>query len=163
MSAMDKNSPDDTYHTGPDHSAPYPVSRLAPSFELVDLAEEIARADDMLSARTGAKLRVIADQVKALQAEAKKILEEAQQETELHHARCAFKKIPGKTYYLYRDSGGGLNFSMLSPEDWGGRPPQAFQGAYRLEADHSWTPAGESERPDDTGELVKKLLEVHKP
>ena len=145
-------------HRGPGHSAPYPVSRLAPAVELVALAQEIARADEMLSARTGAKLRVIADQMKALQAEARKVLEQARQETELNHARCGFKKVPGKSYHLYRQGDGGLAFSLLSPEDWGGRPPHEYLGAYRLEADLSWTPAEQEERPDDSGEWVQRLL-----
>ncbi len=150
------------YHQGEDHSAPYPVSRLAPSFGLVDLAAEIARADAMLSARTGAQLRVIADQMRHLQAEARSILEQAEQEAQLHHAHCAFRKIPGKTYYLYRRPDGELSFSMLSPTDWGGRPPQEYVGAYRLETNHSWTPA---ERIAETGSAdpADRLLDTLKP
>jgi len=149
-----KNQP----HRGPNHSAPYPVSRLAPAMELVDLAREIARADEMLSTRTGAKLRVIAEQMKALQAQAREVLEQARQETELNHARCGFKKVPGRSYHLYREGDGGLAFSLLSPQDWGGRPPHHYLGAFRLEADLSWTPEGQSERPDDNEEWVKRLL-----
>jgi hypothetical protein len=56
-------------HEGDDRSAPYSLSRLAPAFRTTDLAAEVARAESMLSARSGAKLRVIADQIKALQEE----------------------------------------------------------------------------------------------
>jgi hypothetical protein len=146
-------------HQGPDHSAPYPVSRLAPPTGLVDLAREIERADDMLKVRTSAKLRVIAQQMKALQSEARRLLEEARWDSDLNHARCGFKKVPGKTYHLYRDADGRLTFSLLSPADWGGKPPRQYQGAYRLEADLSWTPAGEPQQPDETGELVRRLLQ----
>ena len=55
-------------HRGDARSSPYPTSRLAPAFQAPELAAEIARAESLLSARTGAKLRVIADQIKALQA-----------------------------------------------------------------------------------------------
>jgi hypothetical protein len=147
-------------HRGGDHSSPYPVSRLAPAFQGNDLAAEVARAESMLSARTGAKLRVIADQIKALQAEARKVLEEAREEQALTRARCGFKRIPGHTYHLYRKADGDAFFSMLSPEDWGGRPPQEFLGSYRLEADYSWTCADESREGDDTGELVNQLLRI---
>jgi hypothetical protein len=157
MSA-DEEKPKGHVHQGADHSAPYPVSRLAPPSGLVDLAQEIERADDMLKVRTTAKLRVIAEQMKALQAEARRLLAEAQRDTDLNHARCNFQKVPGKIYHLYREAGGRLAFSMLSPEDWGGKPPQEYRGAYRLEADLSWTPAGDLERPDETGELVQRLL-----
>ncbi len=158
-SAESEKPGEDLHHRGPNHSAPYPVSRLAPAMELVDLAREIARADEMLSARTGAKLRVIADQVKLLQAQAREVLEQARRETELNHARCAFKKVPGKSYHLYRQTDGGLGFSMLSPADWRGRPPHEYLGAYRLEADLSWTPEGKTQRPDDSGEWVRRLLQ----
>lgn len=145
-------------HAGADHSSPYPVSRLAPAMGLVDLAAEIEKANQMLSARTNAKLRVIADQMRALQKEARTILEEAQRDSDLNHARCGFKKVPGRIYHLYREAGGNLGFSMLSPEDWGGKPPNAYLGAYRLEADLSWSPADADAPPDDSRDLVRQLL-----
>jgi hypothetical protein len=147
-------------HTGDARSSPYPTSRLAPAFQAPELAEEVARAESMLSARTGAKLRVIADQIKALQAEARKVLTEAREEQALTHAECAFKRIPGKIYHLYRKPGGSTFFSMLSPADWGGSPPQEYVGAYRLEADYSWTPAERLDEHDDTGEVVQQLLRI---
>jgi hypothetical protein len=147
-------------HDGPDHSAPYPVSRLAPAFHAPDLADELHRAEAMLSARTGAKLRVIADQIKTLQAEARKVLTEAREEQALTQANCAFKRIPGKTYHLYRKTEGHTYFSMLSPTDWGNEPPDAFVGSYRLEADYSWTPAERSAERDETGDLVGQLLRI---
>ena len=147
-------------HQGADSSSPYPVSRLAPSFHAPDLAAEVARAEAMLSARTGAKLRVIADQIKALQLEARKVLDDARQEQSLTQAQCVFKRIPGKTYHLYRKTDGRTFFSMLSPSDWGGKPPHAFIGSYRLETDYSWTPADGTEQPDDTGHLVGQLLQI---
>lgn len=147
-------------HRGDARSSPYPVSRLAPAFQAPELAAEIARAESMLSARTGAKLRVIADQIKALQAEARKVLAEAREEQALTHAECAFKRIPGKVYHLYRKAPGGSFFSMLSPADWRDAPPHEFLGSYRLEADYSWTPAEQLDQRDDTGALVDELLRI---
>jgi len=145
-------------HQGADHSAPYPVSRLAPGFGLVDLAREIEQADRMVSARLGSQLQVIAEQVKALQAQAHKILAQADEDQRLHRARCAFLRIPGHTYHLYEETDGGLAFSMLSPEDWGGQPPKPFRGSYRLESDLSWTPADAVGQPDDSRQLVSRLV-----
>lgn len=124
------------------------------------MAEQVAKAEAMLSARTGAKLRVIADQMKALQREARKVLAEAREEQALTQAQCAFKRIPGKTYHLYRKPDGQTFFSMLSPADWGGRPPQEHLGSYRLEADYSWTSGDRAWDPDETGELVNQLLRI---
>lgn len=156
----EQSRPTESLHDGPAHGAPYPVSRLAPAFHAPDLAEEVKRADAMLSARTGAKLRVIADQIEALQTEARKVLAEAREEQALNQASCAFARIPGKTYHLYRKGTGETYFSMLSPADWRGAPPDAFVGSYRLEADRSWTPSERLADGAQTGELVGQLLRI---
>lgn len=146
-------------HQGADRSSPYPVSRLAPAMELVDLARQIDQADAMLNTRVSAKLKVIADQVKVLQAEARAILEQTQRDQDLHRVQCNFKRQPGRIYHLYRRGDGSRYFSMLSPNEWRGRPPHDFVGSYRLETDMSWTPAEALDEPDDTRELVQRLLE----
>ena len=139
---------DDAYrkHDGPLHegapsASPYPLSRLAPPHDLLDVAREIQKADAMLGAVVSGKLQVIAEQIRALQDQARAILGAAHRDGELHRARCAFKKRPGAVYHLYRRAEGATYLSMLSPEDWSGKPPHAFEGSFRLEADLSWTPA----------------------
>ena len=122
-----------------EHLSTYPISRLAPSFELVDLAKEIARADDMLTLQTSGKLNLLAKQIRELQEEAIKILEETRKNQELHRAECGFAKKVGQTYHLYRKKDDKLIFSLLSPADWGERPPYTYEGSYRLENDMSWT------------------------
>jgi len=147
-------------HDGPSHNAPYPTSRLAPAFQAPELAAEVARAETMLSARTGAKLRVIADQIEALQKEARKVLDEAHEEQALTRADCSFQRRPGQIYHLYRRSDHRTFFSMLSPTDWGDEPPYTFLGSYRLEADYSWTPADQLGSADDTGTMISQLLHI---
>jgi hypothetical protein len=105
----------------------------------VETAREIAAAEQIVGVRTSAKLQVIAEQIRALQEQARRVLEEARSDHELHNARCGFKRMPGKTYHLYRKPDGELEFSLLSPADWRHRPPNAFVGSYRLEPDMSWT------------------------
>jgi hypothetical protein len=147
-------------HQGEERSSPYPVSRLAPAFDPGDLVAEVARAESMLSARTGAKLRVIADQIRALQTEARKVIDDAREEQALNQAGCGFKRIPGHTYHLYSKKNGTSFFSMLSPDDWRGNPPDEFLGSYRLEADYSWTPAQRACQTDETGDMVAQLLRI---
>ena len=156
-------SHDSTKHNGKNHqgsssSSPYPVSRLSPQHELVDLARQISEADAMVNTRVSAKLKVIADQIKVLQAEAKLVLQEAQQDQLLHRAECNFKRIAGKLYHLYRKVDGQCYFSMLSPDDWKSDPPDEYVNSYRLEADMSWTPAEQLDQGDDTRELISRLL-----
>lgn len=145
-------------HQGPAHSCPYPTSRLGAPVDLVDLAREIAAADAMISARVTAKLEVIADQIRALQAEARKILAEARRDRDLHAVECRFRRVPGKTYHLYRRGDGRRYFSMLAPQDWGGSPPDTYLGAYRLGPDQSWRPAEEGGGGDQARRLVERLL-----
>jgi hypothetical protein len=116
------------------------MSRLSPPHDLVDVAREIQQANAILGAVTSAKLEVLARQIRALQEQARAVLEAAQRDGELHRAACSFKKRPGHVYHLYRREDGARYLSMLSPEEWG-RAPHAYEGSYRLEADMSWTRA----------------------
>ncbi len=127
-------------------AAPYPMSRLAPRFELVDIAAEIARADETISTVTTAKLELIRDQIAALQEKARAILEEAAFAARLHRAKCHFHKVPGHIYHLYRRDEHEEYFSMLSPDDWGGSPPHPYEGSYRLEPDQTFTRVGDVSR-----------------
>jgi hypothetical protein len=146
-------------HQGADYNAPYPVSRMAPSFELVNLAEEISQADTTLAAHASGKLRLIAKQIKALQDEARLVLEQTQRDQLLHRAQCNFKRQPGKIYHLYQKTNGTSYFSMLTPVDWCNKPPHTFLGSYQLQMDMSWIPVEElSSNNDETEEIVRRLL-----
>ena len=131
-------------HSGPQHSAPYPVSRLAPSFSLVEMARDIEEADRLVNATVSAKLQVIADQIRALQEEARAALAKARQDQELHHAHCTFQRRPGQIYHLYAKLDGRRYLSMLSPAEWHNAPPHRHLGSYRLENDLSWTQVGQA-------------------
>ncbi|MFT3774106.1 MAG: DUF2452 domain-containing protein [Minicystis sp.] len=137
--AEDRPDPDAPEHALTTRAAPYPMSRLAPRFDLVDMAAEIQRADATVSMVAGGKLDVIRKQILALQEQARGILEEADRAARLHRARCNFPKRPGHVYHLYRRGEDDLYFSMLSPDDWGGSPPHPYEGSYRLENDQTFT------------------------
>ncbi|MBK9258561.1 MAG: DUF2452 domain-containing protein [Polyangiaceae bacterium] len=139
-------------------SIPYPTSRLAARIDLVDMAQEIEKADQALGLVVGAKLEVIRDQMRALQEEARQLLEEARLSARLQRAKCNFKKIPGKVYHLYRRPDGELYFSMLSPDEWGGSPPHVFEGSYKVEIDLSLRPLGDERSRPDGRTVVSRLL-----
>lgn len=130
---------DSEKHDGPAHASPYGLSRLAPAIRLVDVAQEIAQADQMIGAVASSKLETIARQIRMLQDEAKRVLEQTKRDLDLHRAECRFTRRPGHVYHLYR-KGTGLSWSMIAPHEWRGQPPHEFLGSYRLEADRSWTP-----------------------
>ena len=146
-------------HQGTDHSSPYPVSRLAPPIQLVDLARQIEEADLMIGTQVNAKLRVISEQIRKLQDQARDVLDKANQDQDLHRVKCNFKRIPGHTYHLYGKADGSRYFSMLSPDDWHGGPPAEYIGPYRLGADMSWTPAGDGEEEGGLNEILTYLMD----
>ncbi|TRY79993.1 hypothetical protein TCAL_12104 [Tigriopus californicus] len=130
-------------------------------FDLVELAAEIQKADHFTRATAGSKLSVIAEQVRFLQEQAAKVLEDAQRNAELNHIACNFKKIPGKTYYVYKkpDINGRKYMSMISPEEWGANVPE-FVAAYKLEYDMTWTPFDKIEQRQDENLAIDKILKA---
>ncbi|NNF95681.1 MAG: DUF2452 domain-containing protein [Halobacteria archaeon] len=132
---------------------------MAPSFEPVNLAEEISQADATFAALASGKLRLIANLIKVLQDEAQQVLEQTQCDQLLHRAPCNFKRQPGKIYHLYQKANGTIYFSMLAPAEWGSKPPHTFLGSYQLKIDMSWTPVEEITANDnETDEIVRRLL-----
>jgi hypothetical protein len=143
--------PDPGRYEGPSRAAPYALSRMAPSFALVDVAAEIEKADAMLATVTGGKLGVIAEQIRQLQEQARVMLEQAQRDAVLHRARCRFEKKAGGVYHLYLKDDGERWFSLMGPDEWLRPQPQTFEGSYRLESDMSFTRVDvpdEAPRPD---------------
>ena len=144
-------------HAGAARTSPYPVSRLAPVHDLVHVAKEIQKADNAIRNTTHSKLRIIAENIRHLQAQALEVLEQARKDADLHRALCSFSKRPGHTYHLYQRADGQTLLSMISPHEWG-EPPHEFLGTFRLEADLSWTPVEETEARDAEDELLKQLF-----
>ncbi|GAB4208471.1 MAG: hypothetical protein OHK0013_26970 [Sandaracinaceae bacterium] len=151
-------------HVGEQRTSPYPMSRLAPVHDLVDVARQIAEADRMIGAVASAELTQIADQIRALQDRARAILAEARESLEIHQARCSFQKRPGHVYHLYARAHGERFLSMIGPDEWGdGDGARTFVGSYRLELDQSWTrvDGGQGRRspePVRASELLARVL-----
>merc|ERR1739838_116841 len=60
-------------------------------FALVELAEQVEKADQFTRATASSKLTVIAEQVRFLQEQARKVLEDARLNALLHKTACNFK------------------------------------------------------------------------
>ncbi len=127
-------------HRGEQRTSPYPMSRLAPVHDLVDVARQIAAADTMLGAVASAELSQIAEQIRALQERARAVLEAANESLTIHQARCSFQKRPGHVYHLYERRDGQRWLSMIGPTEWGSEDAdRAFCGSFRLELDQSFS------------------------
>ncbi|XP_061457808.1 uncharacterized protein C1orf50 homolog [Rhineura floridana] len=135
-----------------------PAARKARPSDLVALAEQVEKADDFIRANACNRLTVIAEQIRYLQEQARKVLEEANRDADLHHVTCNFVKKPGSVYYLYRRESGQRYFSMLSLKEWGASCPSEFLGAFKLQHDMSWTPSDDIEKRDAELNVLEKLL-----
>ncbi|XP_028402950.1 uncharacterized protein C1orf50 homolog [Dendronephthya gigantea] len=142
---------------------PRTVHRLSDPTDIVSLAKEVQKADDFVKCIATSKLIVIADQIRHLQNQARKVLEEAKEDAVLHHAACNFKKIPGKMYHLYLRKDGTSYFSIISPEEWGNACPHHFRGSYKLEYDMSWTKSEDIEKRGQDLEEISRLLNSEIP
>lgn len=132
------------------------------SDDIISLATQIQYADEAVKNNANTKLSLILEQIQFLQSQAKKILEESEEQTGLHHVACNFKKITGQIYHLYEKESGQKYFSMLSPEDWGNSSTQQFLGSFRLEADQSWTPADKIAEINKSRNWSQNLMESAK-
>jgi hypothetical protein len=75
-----------------------------------------SQADEFTRATACSKLTIIADQIKYLQEQARKVLETTQRDNVLHHAACNMVKKSGTIYYLYERDSGQQYLSLLSPQ-----------------------------------------------
>ena len=97
-----------------------------------------------------------------LQEQARKVLEDARLNALVHKTSCNFKKIPGKTYYIYkqRKNPDQEFLSMISPEEWGPSGPE-FVSGYRLEFDMSWTELKDLDKRGNELALINKILDTN--
>lgn len=121
------------------NSLAYPTRTLDPPITIVEQAKEIEKAQETIKSSVNSKLDVIVKQIRSLQEEAKRIVDEANENIELHKVSCNFEKRPGETIHLYEKEGSNsLYFSRLSPGDWSGNPPNRYLGSYIMEYDRSF-------------------------
>ncbi|XP_036252059.1 uncharacterized protein C1orf50 homolog [Molothrus ater] len=133
------------------------AGRVGDPGDLVALAQQVQQANDFVRANACSKLTVIAEQIRHLQEQARKVLDEANRDADLNHVACNLVKKPGNVYYMYRRESGQRYFSILSPKEWG-TTPHEFLGAYKLQHDMSWTPFEDIERRDAEITVLEKLL-----
>ncbi|XP_042199599.1 uncharacterized protein C1orf50 homolog [Callorhinchus milii] len=136
----------------------YHTNRIGDPQDLVKLAEQIQKADQFVQANACNRLTVIGEQIRYLQEQAHKVLEEAKRDAELHHIACNVVKKPGNIYYLYRRETGQKYFSILSPKEWGSSCPHEVLGTYKLQHDMSWTPYKEIEKRNSEISIIDKFL-----
>lgn len=79
------------------------------------------------------KIKVLLNQIQIIQEEIKNLCFESLDSDYLEEVDCNFKKIPGKTYYLYLKPDGQKFFSMIAPNEW--NTPNRFLNKYLYDYD----------------------------
>jgi len=141
---------------------PERVTKCQDPMDLVELARQVQKSEEFVRARAVGRLEIIAEQMRHLQQQARRVLEEAQLDDALHHAACNFKKIPGRTYFLYEKPSGQKYWSMISPAEWGDKCANKYLGTFRLEADQSWTPEKKFDERGKEIDLMDQILNAQK-
>ena len=118
------------------NSLPYPTRTMDPPISLVDRAREIESAGNIIQSHVNAKLDVILKQIQSLQNEAKKIIQQAEEDILLHKINCSFEKKQGMEIHLYSRKNGDYFFSIISPAEW--EPPGRFIASYKIRPDYSF-------------------------
>ena len=98
-------------------------------FRMINLNDENINKEEMIQSvrsnySTYSKLDLISKQIKMLQNEAYKILNDHKFNLDFANIKCSFKKVPGNYYYVYENDEEKF-LSMISPEEW-----NSFSGNY---------------------------------
>jgi len=88
--------------------------------------------------QTDLQIQQIKEQIDLLALQARKIQDRVFISEQIYQAECGFKPIIGQVYYLYTKPGEKNVLSMVSPEEWGSKPPYDFVAKVELLGDHTW-------------------------
>lgn len=123
------------------NSSTYPTEIGSQSFDLVNISDQ---RDMALSvARLNAKQEYdrIMEVVSVLQKQAQAIKTRLDISELVHHAVYNFVPVPGKLYWLVRDTKKNeVRLSMLGPADWSAGAPDNYEYMYRVTmlGDSTW-------------------------
>lgn len=90
--------------------------------------------------QTGVQLNQLKDQVALLLEQAQTIHDRIDVSESIYSAEVGFKPKVSQTCYLYqrRGEGAGRVLSLVSPGEWGPRPPYDYVATVKLLSDHTW-------------------------
>lgn len=110
------------------------INRLMESLALDQIQLQSNIEHTKSTSSSYAKLSIIFDQIKILHNMANDIIQHSELNNTLHSADCKFQKTPGNTYHFYTKDN-SLYCSLLSPDDWRGKPPHTHFGSFLLQHD----------------------------
>lgn len=88
--------------------------------------------------QTGVQLNQLKDQIELLISQAQSIHDRISVSESIYTAEVGFKANIGQTCYLYERANGVRVLSLVSPDEWGTKPPYSFVAKVSLLSDHTW-------------------------
>ncbi|MCP9237743.1 DUF2452 domain-containing protein [Lewinella sp. JB7] len=88
--------------------------------------------------QTDRQLDQIRAQIELLARQASEIKNRMTVSERIYAAEMNIDPIVSRTYYLYERDNGTHVLSMVSPAEWGPRPPYHYVATVRLLGDHTW-------------------------
>lgn len=120
------------------HSLPYAHTVGGAVIKPEDKGKIKGRAMAAMYQQTDMDLGQIKEQIELLARQANDIQQRVLISEEIYEAEMNFEPIIAKIYYLYRRESGKAVVSMVSPAEWGKKPPYTYVATVRLLADHTW-------------------------
>lgn len=130
------------------HLMTYGAERGGATIKALDKGKIKGLAMNSMYEQTDMQLDQIKAQIELLARQANEIQERMSISEEIYQAEMNIDPIVGRTYYLYRrpakdgskaePAPGKSVLSLISPVEWGPRPPYHYVATIKLLADHTW-------------------------
>ena len=117
---------------------PYPHERGSTVIRPVDRGKTTGLAMTAMYEQTNMQLDQIRAQMELLATQANEIKNRMTVSERIYEAEMRIEPIINRTYYLYERSSGENVLSLVSPAEWGPRPPYSYVATVKLLGDHTW-------------------------
>ena len=120
------------------HLLPYAHERGGATIKPVDRGKIRGLAMSAMYEQTDMQLDQILAQIELLARQANEIQQRMTVSERIYEAEMSIDPIVSRTYYLYERQNGKNVLSLVSPAEWGPRPPYNYIATVKLLGDHTW-------------------------
>ena len=120
------------------HLLPYAHERGGATIKPVDKGKIKGLAMTAMYEQTDMQLDQIRAQIELLAKQANEIQQRMTVSERIYEAEMHIDPIVSRTYYLYERRNGKNVLSLVSPAEWGPRPPYDYIATVKLLGDHTW-------------------------
>ena len=120
------------------HLLPYAHERGGATIKPVDMGKAKGLAMTSMYEQTDMQLDQIKAQIELLAKQANEIQHRMTISERIYEAEMGIEPIVGRTYYLYQRANKQHVMSLVSPAEWGPRPPYEYLATIKLLADRTW-------------------------